>query len=154
MSDVDPLLAPGSWVDARTPLAWIVRPGGWEVEALVAEADVPRIRVGGTATVIVAGRGLRLEGEVVAIDPARVQRLPHRLLAQSSGGPVAVLPPDRHGALPPAEALYRVVVRGEGAAGERLAVRRVSVHLEADAASPGLRWLSAAAAVLFRQGGF
>jgi hypothetical protein len=67
---------------------------------------------------------------------------------------VAVLPPDRNGGLPPAEALYRVLIQGEGEPGGRPAVRRASVHLEADPASPGRRWLAAAAAALFRQGNF
>ncbi|MFN7753258.1 MAG: HlyD family efflux transporter periplasmic adaptor subunit [Pseudomonadota bacterium] len=154
VSDLDPLLAPGTWVDPATPIAWIVRPGAWEVEALVAEADLSRIRPDGQATVVVAGTGALLRGRIAAIDPARVQRLPHQLLAQPRGGPVAVLPPDRNGGLPPAEALYRVLIQGEGEPGGRPAVRRVSVHLEADPASPGRRWLAAAAAALFRQGNF
>lgn len=73
---------------------------------------------------------------------------------RSRGGPVAVLPADRQGGLPPSEALVRVLIQGEATLPGRMAVRRASVHLEADAASPGLRWLSAAAAALFRQGSF
>jgi putative peptide zinc metalloprotease protein len=152
--DVDPLLAPGSWVDASTPIAWLVQARGWQIEALVAEADLPRIEAGAAVTVIVSGSGQRLSGRLTAIDGARVQRLPHRLLAEGHGGPVPVLPAGPSGGLPPADALYRVLIEGDDSISGRVAVRRVAVHIEARPDSPGRRWLSAIAAALFRQGGF
>lgn len=152
--DVDPLLAPGSWVDAATPIAWLVSARGWQVEALVAEADLARIEVGNAVTVVVVGTGDRLSGRVMAIDTARVQRLPHRLLAQSHGGPIAVLPPGPAGALPPVDILYRVLIEGDDAMPGRVAVRQVAVHVDARPDSPGLRWLSTLAAAVFRQSGF
>ena len=92
----------------------------------------------------------------VHIDPdgARAQRLPHRLLAEGHGGPVPVLPAGPNGGLPPADALYRVLIEGDDPISGRVAVRRVAVHIEAQPDSPGRRWLSAIAAALFRQGGF
>ncbi|MCA4902487.1 MAG: HlyD family efflux transporter periplasmic adaptor subunit [Rhodocyclaceae bacterium] len=152
--DVDPLLAPGSWVDAATPIAWLVYARGWQVEALVAEADLSRIEAGAAVTVIVAGSGHRLSGRLTAIDGARVQRLPHRLLADGHGGPVEVLPAGPGGGLAPVDALYRVVIEGDDPLPGRVAVRRVAVHIDARPDSPGRRWLSAIAAALFRQGAF
>ncbi len=155
VSDLDPMLTAGSWIDASTPIAWLVSDRGWQVEALVAEADLPRIRAGNRAAVFVSGTAQRLDGEVAWIDPSRAQRLPHGLLAQPHGGPVAVLQPDRAGGgIQPAEALYRVLVQGQGAMPGRLAVRRVTVHIEAEPSSPGRRWLANAAAALLRQGAF
>jgi len=154
VADVDPLLAAGTWVDASTPMAWVVRPGAWQAEALVAEVDLPRLRPQGRATVIIAGTGARLDGRIASIDAARTQRLPHQLLASPRGGPVAVHPADRHGGMPPVDALYRVLIEGEGNPPGRLAVRRATVHLEAEPASPGLRWLAAMTSALVRQGNF
>jgi hypothetical protein len=47
-----------------------------------------------------------------------------------------------------------VLVQGQGAMPGRLAVRRVTVHIDAEPSSPGRRWLANAAAALLRQGGF
>jgi putative peptide zinc metalloprotease protein len=151
--DVDPLLAQGSWVNAATPLAWVVQPGVWQADVLVAESDRARIAVGGRATVVVQGRTQVLQGRIVAIDDVRVQRLPHLLLAANHGGPLPVVPGTGKADLQPTESLYRVAVQGDGDMG-RPAVRRVRAHLEADQESLGWRWLAAGVSALIQQAGW
>ncbi len=151
--DLDPTLAIGCWVNASTPLAWVVQPGRWQVEAMVAEADRARLRPGGEAVVVVHGRTQVLHGRIVAIDNARVMRLPHMLLASSHGGPLTVVPGESGGALRPTEAVYRVLIEGEGDK-DRPAIRSVRVHLEAGGESAGWRWLATGLSVLIQQAGF
>ena len=151
--DVNPLLAAGSWVNASTPIAWVVQPGGWRVEAMVGEGDRLRLREGGGATVVVQGRTQVLRGRIAAIDNTRVQRLPHLLLAASHGGPLQVVPGEAGGALRPVDVVYRVLIEGEGDL-DRAAVRAVRVHLDADHESLARRWLATGLSVLVQQGGF
>lgn len=153
VADVDPLLATGAWVNAATPLAWIMQPGRWQADVLVAESDRARIAVGGRATVVVQGLTQVLQGRIVAIDDVRVQRLPHLLLAANHGGPIAVAPGTGKADLQPVENLYRVAVQGDGDVA-RPAVRRVRAHLEAEQESPGSRWLSAGVSALIQQAGW
>jgi putative peptide zinc metalloprotease protein len=151
--DVDPMLAPGSWVNAATPLAWVVQPAQWQADVLVAESDRRRIAVGGRVTVVVQGRTQVLEGRIVAIDDVRVQRLPHLLLAANHGGPIAVAPGTGKADLQPTENLYRVAVQGDGDTA-RPTVRRIRAHLEAERESVGWRWLSAGLSALIQQAGW
>ena len=151
--DINPALAPGSWVNAATPIAWIVQRGRWRVEAMVGEEDRLRLQAGGRATVVVHGRTQLLAGRIVAIDDTRVQRLPHMLLAASHGGPLTVVPGESGGALRPTDAVYRVLIEGDGDA-ERPSVRYVRVHLEAHSESPALRWVANGLSVLLQQAGF
>jgi len=151
--DVNPLLAKGSWVNAATPIAWVVQPGSWRVEAMVNEEDRLRLREGGAATVVVHGRTQVLKGRIVAIDNTRAQRLPHLLLAASHGGPLHVVPGEAGGALRPVDAVYRVLIEGDGDH-DRAAVRAVRVHLEAQSESAALRWFASSLSVLIQQAGF
>ncbi len=151
--DVDPLLSPGGWINASTPLAWVVQAGHWQVEALVSESDRLRLAPGNAATVVVKGRTQVLQGRIRAIDDLRVQHLPHMLLAVSHGGSVATQPATRGAELRPVDGLYRVLVEGEGDQ-QAPAVRRVVVHLQATHESFGARWLQSGLSSLIQQSGF
>ena len=151
--DVDPLLAAGGWLNASTPLGWVVQGGRWQVEALVSETDRARLALQADATVVVKGRTQVLKGRITAIDSVRVQRLPHMLLASTHGGSVAVQPSTHAGELRPQDGLYRVLIEGDGDA-QAPAIRRVQVHLHASSESLGLRWLQSGLSVLIQQSGF
>ncbi|MCW5581037.1 MAG: HlyD family efflux transporter periplasmic adaptor subunit [Luteimonas sp.] len=151
--DVDPTVKAGNWINASTPLAWVVHPGRWRAEIMVAEKDRGRLEVGGKVTIVVHGRTQVLSGRIIAIDNARVQRLPHMLLAAPYGGPLAVLPGTVDEGLRPAAAVYRVLVEGEGDE-DRPAIRLVHAHLEATGESAGWRWLATGLSVLIQQSGF
>lgn len=152
LRDVDPTLAAGTWVSATSPIAWVITPGRWQVEALVAERDLNRIRIGGSATVVVEGRTQILDGHIVAIDTARSERLTHSLMAASHGGSIAVVSA-ANGALHPVDAVYRVLIEGTGDE-DRVALRRVKVHLAANSESFALNGLSWMISTLIQQGGF
>ena len=47
--DLDEQLAPGVWVHPRQPLAIVVDPAQWVVEAYIAESDVGRVHPGNAA---------------------------------------------------------------------------------------------------------
>ena len=151
--DLNPQLARGSWVNAATPIAWVVQPGSWRVEALVGEEDRLRLQEGGRATVVVHGRTQVLSGRIVAIDNTRVLRLPHMLLAKTHGGPFSVVPGEAGGALRPTDAVYRVLIEGDGDR-DRPAVRLVGVHLEAKRESAARRWFANGVSILIQQAGF
>lgn len=151
LRDIDPTLHPGTWVRASTPVAVLVGGDRWRVEALVAERDRQRIVQGMAATVIVRGHFDKRAGRVSAIDDSPVKRLPHLLLAQPHGGPVALNPTVPAAQLQPVQAWYRVLVDGEGPVP---AIREVVVHFDGESESIARRWSAAAVSVLIQQTGF
>jgi putative peptide zinc metalloprotease protein len=152
LRDVDPTLAPGTWVNTTTPIATLVSAGPWQVEAMVAEQDIARLKVGDQATIVVEGRTQVLEGRIMAIDNSPSTRLPHRLLAANHGGSLLIQPgaPEQ---LRPTEALYRVLLQGDGDT-DRPAQRRVRVHLHGQSRSLALQWGANALSVIIQQAGF
>ena len=94
LSDLDPQLTAGVWVQPRQPLAIVFDPAHWTVETFVAEEDVARVRIGDAARVYVSMRSLEfLRGHVVELDAARTAALPHSMLDATAGGPIATLRP-------------------------------------------------------------
>ncbi len=150
--DVDPDLRPGTWVGPTQLIAMVVDGRRWRVEALVSERDRQRLAVGAEAVVIVRGRTRKLRGTVVAIDDSPVNRLPHLLLAQDHGGPIALNPTVPKKELKPAEAWFRVLVEGEGEAPVD-AVRAVRVHFEGTRESLAKGWIDSMLSVLIEQSG-
>ena len=96
---------------------------------------------------VAAGQSLR------AINNSPVRRLPHLLLAQDHGGPIALNPTAQKKDLRPAEAWFRVTVEGEDDAPVD-GVREVRAHFEGTRESLARRWVHAATAVLIEQSGF
>jgi putative peptide zinc metalloprotease protein len=114
VTDIDPQLAAGVWVQPRQALATLIDPTRWVVEAFVDEADIARVRPGQSARIYRSGLGFAaLHGKVVEVDGQRTQVLPHAMLDAHAGGPVATLgataqrPAD---AQAPRDALYRVKI--------------------------------------------
>ncbi|WP_390343073.1 HlyD family efflux transporter periplasmic adaptor subunit [Variovorax boronicumulans] len=153
LRDVDPLLQSGTWVAPSQLMAMVVDGRRWRVEALVPEHDRQRLVAGSRAVILVKGRTRKLEGQVRAIDNSPVRRLPHLLLAQDHGGPIALNPTAQKKDLRPAEAWFRVTVEGEDDAPVD-GVREVRAHFEGTRESLARRWIHAATSVLIEQSGF
>ncbi|GER10176.1 HlyD family efflux transporter periplasmic adaptor subunit [Variovorax boronicumulans] len=153
LRDVDPLLQSGTWVAPSQLMAMVVDGRRWRVEALVPEHDRQRLAAGSRAVILVKGRTRKLEGQVRAIDNSPVRRLPHLLLAQDHGGPIALNPTAQKKDLRPAEAWFRVTVEGEDDAPVD-GVREVRAHFEGTRESLARRWVHAATSVLIEQSGF
>jgi putative peptide zinc metalloprotease protein len=157
LTDIDPQLAQGVWVQPRQALATLIDPTRWVVEAFVDEADITRVQPGQSARVYGTGLGLpTLSGKVVEVDSHRTQVLPHSMLDAHAGGPVATLaatPQRPADALAPRDALYRVKIALDSAPAQpRMALTRVVIGAEGQA-----WWQSAAqrvAAVFVRESGF
>jgi putative peptide zinc metalloprotease protein len=150
--DVDPELAPGTWVRPSQPLGIVIAPAEWVVDAYVDEAALARIQVGAAAGFHPHGAPLtRIDGRVESIDAARAATLAHPLLAAAHGG--AVETTQENNKLAPRASLYRVRIGlDEAPPGNR--VDGGSVVIDGRARSPGLDWLRSAAAVLVRESGF
>ncbi|WP_397474318.1 HlyD family efflux transporter periplasmic adaptor subunit [Pusillimonas sp.] len=149
--DVDPMLGPGSWVDARTPLGVLVDAGEWVVEAYVDQRDVARLQPGAQARFYFSGESGGVAAQVEFIDPARSQRLAHVMLDGNHGGPIPTQAGQQEGM--PVDAVYRVRLRlEEPLPGLRETRGRVAIEGE----RRSLLWQGAqrVASVLIRESGF
>lgn len=154
--DVDPQLAPGVWVQPRQPLAMVVDPKSWTIEAYVPEAEVARIRVGDTVRAFMGPHALKAHsGRVVEVDAARTTVLPHPILDAKAGGPLVTLAPnadDRRERVPK-DAIYRVrIALDEIPESQSMMLARVSISAESQAWLPTV--FSRMAAVAVRESGF
>jgi putative peptide zinc metalloprotease protein len=152
--DVDRELRPGSWVGVESSLAWVVDPGSWRAELLVEEAAVTRLAVGQAARLHPVGYATApWRARVTAIDPVRLQALPHPLLDSRHGGPVVTEAGEGRGASRPRAALFRVVLELDVPPPVE---RTHRVRGVVDAAPQSLwdRWWSALVATLVRESGF
>jgi putative peptide zinc metalloprotease protein len=106
--DHDPDLQPGTWVNGSQPLAMLVDPRTWVVDALVEQSDLDRIAPGAPARVYRRGRlQAPIAALVASVDSSRASVLPHAMLSRDHGGRVATVRlPD--GRLAPRDGLYRV----------------------------------------------
>lgn len=111
VADIDSDLAAGVWVTPRQPLAVLVDPSHWQAEAFVSQADLSRLKAGSTVGFHAANSdaGAVLRGTVIGIETTRTATLPHPMLSNHHGGPVAVL--QEGSGLAPRDALYRVRIR-------------------------------------------
>jgi putative peptide zinc metalloprotease protein len=104
--DVDPALQPGVWVGVREPLGVLADPRRWVVDAYVEQRQVARVLSGAAASFRPEQHLLAINARVLAVDPARSQRLGHAMLDARHGGAVATQSGSRDAL--PVEALYRV----------------------------------------------
>lgn len=149
LTDIDPELVPGTWVNPRQALGIVINPASWSVEALIGQHDLQRVRIGNKARFYMPDAPLDMvRGVVTDIDSNKVSTLPHALMSAHFGGPVAVLA-DSAG-LTPRDGLYRVRIRLDEAP-PHLRVQRGTVQIDATAHSWLTDLLTAAAAVLVRE---
>ncbi len=154
LTDLDPNLKPGVWITANQPIAMLVDPSAWAVDALVEQGELARIRVGSPVRFYVRGEtSPPLAGTVMAIDSARAQVLPHPMLATDHGGRVPALK-QANGALVPRDALYRVRVRIAQPLPAAQPVRLGSVRIAGERRSLVADAWTATLAVLVRESGF
>ena len=157
LEDLDPQLTTGVWVAPRQPLAILIDPTSWTVEAFVAEEDVARVRVGDLARIHFGGRSLTvLKGQVKEIDSSRTSVLPHSMLDARAGGPLATVPASTDNQRQeriPKDAIYRVRIAVDGAPqGRQMMLTSVVIAGEERAWLPSI--LTRIAAVAVRESGF
>lgn len=108
--ELDETLTPGQWVNESNPLALIVDRRQLQIEGLVREKDLARIRRGSTARFYPEDTELKpLNALVKKIDPAHTGILNEPYLASLYGGGVAVRRSGQ-GQLVAHETLYRVIL--------------------------------------------
>jgi putative peptide zinc metalloprotease protein len=106
--DVDPHIGVGAWVHPRQPVATLIGPGPWLVEAFVTQSELPRLQPGAAARYYpIYLPGTAWVATVVDIEHTRLPQLSHPMLAASHGGPLPTLT-DTHFPLQPRDSLYRV----------------------------------------------
>ena len=152
LTDLDPELAPGVWVSPRQPLAVVVDPADWVVEAYVGERERERIEAGVAARFYPDGAGLfPWRGVVEEIDGTPLALLPQAMLSAKHGGELAVA--TARGELTPRDTLYRVRIRLRDLP-DQLRVHRGNVHIDAAPRSWLFDALKEATAVLIREASF
>ena len=157
LGDLDPQLTAGVWVAPRQPLAMVVDPTSWTVEAFVAEDDISRVRVGDAARIHFGLRSLSvMHGRVKELDTSRTTVLPHSMLDAKVGGPIATVATggdDRRQERLPKDAIYRVRIEVDGIPqGQQMMLSRVVIAGEERAWLPSI--LTRIAAVAIRESGF
>ena len=148
-------LAPGQWVGRDELLAEIVGGSGVEIIAYVREQARARVQVGADGRFIPSdGAHEAIDVRVTAVEDVGAERLPHRLLASTHGGPLPVQQGRGQGEPRLEEGVYRVrlVPVGEAAVPAWRLAGRASI--EARPESLAGRFLRYAASVLVRESGF
>lgn len=148
VTDVSTQLQPGQWLNPREPILGIR--AGAVIEAYVAEADLPRIAQGISATFIPEGAHASLPATVTAIDRLAVRTLNDPGLATPYGGEIPARFSDR--ALVPDAAIYRVRLALRNGQGVTVPLRG-QVHMDGERRSLLGRALRFTASVLVREWG-
>jgi putative peptide zinc metalloprotease protein len=152
--DIDPELAPGTWVHRNERLAVLVGAGGAEVATYLDEDDVRRVSIGDAARFYSDGAGgpaLRLA--VSGIDRDASPTLPDGRWAEQNGGSVPAR--ERRGAWYPERAVYRVTFVVSGSPEELQGrVWRGKVVVSGSWEAPGARVARSLAALLWQEAGF
>lgn len=157
LSDVDPQLTVGVWVQPRQPLGIVVDPARWLMEAYVEEADIGRVRVGDHAHIYFRSSSLlAISGRVQEVDTVRTTALPNSILDANAGGPIATLRvsgDDRKSERIPRDTIYRVrITLDERPQGLQMMLSRVVISGEPYAWLPAV--FSRVAALAIRESGF
>ncbi len=109
--DIDHDVQAGVWITANQAIGILIDPSSWVVDALVEQKSLELIKVGSAVRFYRRNRfEAPLSGQVVGIDSARAQVLPHAMLASDNGGRIAATK-QSNGSLTPRDALYRVRIK-------------------------------------------
>ena len=158
LRDIDPALAPGVWVKPREPLAVLVDPRSWVVDAFIEEAQLGRLAVGQPVRAgLVSDPRAWVDGRIESIDVSRTLVLPNPMLDATSGGPIATVvePPKdgQGGGHVVRDALFRVrVVLDEPLPTQQMATVRVRIEGEAESLVAGV--FRKVASIFIRESGF
>ena len=132
----------------------LIDPRSWIVDALIEQKSLELIKVGAPVRFYRrAYFAAPLTGEVVAIDSARAQVLPHAMLATDHGGRV-VAQKQNNGSLVPRDALYRVRVKLNTDPSRHRSVELGSVNIAGERRSLLSDFWTGVLAVLIRESGF
>lgn len=148
VGDLSFVVQPGQWISPHDPLLSIG--SGAQVEAYVAETDLPYLSVGDEAVFIPESRAARITARVAAIDRVAVSTLTEPSLAVPYGGTIPARFSDK--ALIPDTAVYRVRLTLDG-------ISSVAVPLRGQVHVAGIRRsllghaLQSVAAILIREWG-
>ncbi|WP_287459542.1 DUF4347 domain-containing protein [Sphingomonas sp.] len=146
ITDISEQMTAGRWLSGDEPIARLVSPRRYDVQAYVDEADLWRLEPGATARFVPddaasASRPARLD----EIASAAAEQMEFPALASTNGGPIPVNQRD-DGALKPLKAIYRLhlTTPTDADAANRLAQRRTGVVvIHARPSSPLLQWFRA-----------
>lgn len=148
VSDLSLTLQPGQWISAHDPLLSIGT--GAQVEAYVAETDLPYVSIGDEAAFIPESRAARIIARVAAIDRVAVSTLTEPSLAVPYGGAIPARFSDK--ALIPDTAVYRVRLTLDGVSSVAVPLRG-QVHIAGIRRSLLGHALQSVAAILIREWG-
>ena len=108
LSDLDPLMQPGAWVNPTQALGVLVDTSTWVADAFVDQEALRHLAVNDSASVYVFGILAPIPATVIAIDWTRTLALPDDMLDATHGGPIRV---STNGKREVQHALYRVRLR-------------------------------------------
>ena len=152
--DRDRQIQAQTWVNANQPIAILIDPSQWIVDALIEQRDLEHVQIGSKARFFWRNRlDEPLRATVVAVDSSRAQALPDPMLATDRGGRVPVLKTGSNGAMVPRDALYKVRLKLEEPL-QRRSTAMGSVAIEGSERSLLSRWMTSLAAVFVRESGF
>jgi len=154
LRDLDPELAPGTWVGKNERVAVLVSERAAEASTYLDEETVRRVALGDRATFHAdGGEGPALRLRVSGIDRDATRVLPSGLWAAQQGGQVPAR--EKQGAWYPEHAVYRVTFSVDQPT-DTLAGHawRGKVVIAGDWEAPGTRFARALAALFWREAGF
>lgn len=154
--DLDSNLAPGVWVNQYHPLAVLVNPEQWVIDAYLAEEDISRVQLGmKTLVEILSSPPDFIPGKVISIDPASTTTLPHHILDANTGGLITTVQEiGKGGKKRPRETLYHVKISIDAPPKDkRIALCKVTIYGSKTDRWPPL-WLKYIISVLIRESGF
>ena len=152
--DIDHDVQAGVWITANQAIGILIDPSSWVVDALVEQKSLELIKVGSAVRFYRRNRfEAPLSGQVVGIDSARAQVLPHAMLASDNGGRIAATK-QSNGSLTPRDALYRVRIKLSTEPGMHQSVEIGSAIIDGGRRSLLADMWTSLLALLVRESGF
>ncbi len=155
ITDLAPELRPGLWVKPDQPFGRLVNPEKPVFVAYLSGADLNRVHVGASGQFLpedIARRAIPVV--VIDIEQVNASVLDTPALASTQGGPIAVQPPGKTGALVPTSVIYRITLTSLAPMPAPIQVLAGTVLVEGNARSLVARIFREVAAVLVRESEF
>jgi putative peptide zinc metalloprotease protein len=152
LRDIDPDLAPGTWVGKNERVAMLVGDAGAQVTTYLDEETVHRIAAGDSARFYPDGQGTALRLRVAAIDRDASRTLPSAMWSAQQGGSVPAR--EKAGVWYPERTVYRVTFALEDAGVKNARALRGTVVIAGAWEAPGARFARNVASVVWREAGF
>lgn len=153
--DFDPDIRPGTWISRNERVSLLVgEESGWVVETFLDEDSVRRIeRRDGGIFITDGGEGPVVPLWVFSVDRDATRIMPDGQLVSQHGG--SVIAREKNNQYIPEQAVYRVILVAAGNPGELAGHSwRGKVVIRGDWEAPGMRFIRAALALLWRESGF